>query len=59
LSVEGWVEQLHSVARCGTIHYSLNDTVLGLAYLHDYNSAERLDMSMTGNFVMKNATSPF
>jgi hypothetical protein len=31
----------------------------GLAYLHDYNSAERLDMSMTGNFVMKNATSPF
>jgi hypothetical protein len=32
---------------------------LGLAYLHDYNSAERLDMSMTGNFVMKNATSPF
>jgi hypothetical protein len=31
----------------------------GLAYLHDYNSAERLDMSMTGSFVMKNATSPF
>jgi hypothetical protein len=26
----------------------------GLAYLHDYNSAERLDMSMTGSFVMKN-----
>jgi hypothetical protein len=31
----------------------------GFAYLHDYNSVERLDMSMTGSFVMKNATSSF